>query len=121
MRILRIVVIKLIAPNIDDAPAKCNANIAISTDGPACPNLADNGGYMVQPVPAPEPIVAETINNTTAGTKTQKLKLFKRGKAMSGAPIIRGINQFPKPPIKAGITTKKTISSPWAVIITFQA
>lgn len=29
------VVIKLTAPKIDDAPAKCREKIAISTDGPA--------------------------------------------------------------------------------------
>ena len=38
---------------------------------------------------------------------------------MSGAPIISGTNQLPKPPIKAGITTKKTMIRPWAVISTF--
>ena len=35
---------KLTAPNIEEAPAKCNAKIAISTEGPACPSLLDNGG-----------------------------------------------------------------------------
>ncbi|POM67648.1 Hypothetical protein PHPALM_16314 [Phytophthora palmivora] len=34
---------------------------------------------------------------------------FIRGKAISGAPIIKGTNQLPKPPIRAGITKKKTI------------
>lgn len=33
-RMLIIVVIKLIAPKIDEAPAKCNEKIAISTEGP---------------------------------------------------------------------------------------
>lgn len=33
----------------------------------------------------------------------------QRTNAMSGAPIISGTNQFPNPPIKAGITKKKTI------------
>jgi hypothetical protein len=33
-RIFKIVVIKLAAPRIDDAPAKCNLKIAKSTDGP---------------------------------------------------------------------------------------
>lgn len=33
--------------------------------------------------------------------------LFIRGKAISGVPIIRGISQFPKPPIIMGITIKK--------------
>lgn len=39
----------------------------------------------------------------------QKLILFNRGKAISGAPIIIGTNQLPKPPIKIGITIKKII------------
>ena len=55
-----------------------------------------------------------------AGTSSQKLMLFMRGKAMSGAPIISGTNQLPKPPIIAGMTMKKTMIRPWAVISTFQ-
>jgi hypothetical protein len=35
--------------------------------------------------------------------------LFIRGKAISGAPSIRGKSQFPKPPIRIGITMKKII------------
>jgi len=35
--------------------------------------------------------------------------LFILGKAISGAPIIIGTNQFPNPPIKIGITMKKII------------
>ena len=38
-----------------------------------------------------------------------------RGKAMSGAPIISGTNQLPKPPIIAGMTMKKIMSRPCAV------
>jgi hypothetical protein len=34
---------------------------------------------------------------------------------MSGAPSIKGTNQFPNPPIKIGITMKKIIKNPWAV------
>lgn len=34
-RILMTVVIKLMAPKIDEAPAKCKEKIARSTDGPA--------------------------------------------------------------------------------------
>lgn len=44
--------------------------------------------------------------------------LFIRGKAMSGAPIIKGTNQLPKPPIIIGITMKKIITKAWAVTIT---
>ena len=39
---------------------------------------------------------------------------------MSGAPIISGTIQLPKPPIIAGMTMKKTMIRPWAVISTFQ-
>ncbi len=44
--------------------------------------------------------------------------LFMRGKAMSGAPIISGTSQLPKPPIKAGMTTKKTMTRPCEVTTT---
>lgn len=37
---------------------------------------------------------------------------------MSGAPIIRGISQLPKPPIIIGITMKKIITKACAVTIT---
>jgi len=57
-------------------------------------------------VPAPAPTNEEHINNVNAGGNNQKLKLFKRGNAISGAPIIKGKIQLPKPPIMAGITIK---------------
>ena len=37
-----------------------------------------------------------------------------RGKAMSGAPIISGTIQLPKPPIIAGMTMKNTMIRPCA-------
>jgi hypothetical protein len=46
-----------------------------------------------------------------AGISSQKEMLFMRGKAMSGAPIINGTNQLPKPPIMAGMTMKKIMRS----------
>ena len=46
--------------------------------------------------------------------------LFIRGNAMSGAPIISGTNQLPKPPIIAGMTVKNTMIRPCAVMSTFQ-
>ena len=59
--------------------------------------------------------------STKAGGSSQKLMLFRRGNAMSGAPIISGMNQLPKPPISAGMTEKKIISSPWLVMIVFHS
>jgi hypothetical protein len=44
--------------------------------------------------------------------------LFIRGNAMSGAPNIRGTNQFPNPPIMIGITMKKIMIKACAVTIT---
>jgi hypothetical protein len=41
-----------------------------------------------------------------------------RGKAMSGAPIISGTIQLPKPPIIAGMTMKKIMIRPCAVVNT---
>ena len=46
--------------------------------------------------------------------------LFIRGKAMSGAPIISGTIQLPKPPIIAGITMKKIMIRPCAVTNTLK-
>lgn len=54
----------------------------------------------------------------SAGGKSQKLILFIRGNAISGAPSIKGTNQFPNPPIIIGITIKKIITKAWAVTIT---
>ena len=53
-RILKIVVIKLIAPKIEEAPAKCKLKIAKSTEPPECACIPLSGGYTVQPVPAPD-------------------------------------------------------------------
>jgi hypothetical protein len=44
--------------------------------------------------------------------------LFIRGNAISGAPNIKGTNQFPNPPIMIGITMKKIITKACAVTIT---
>lgn len=57
-------------------------------------------------------------SNSRDGGNNQKLMLFIRGNAISGAPIIRGISQFPKPPIITGITKKKIITKACAVTIT---
>ena len=40
----KIVVIKLTAPKIEEAHAKCKLKIAKSIAGPGCPALEDNGG-----------------------------------------------------------------------------
>lgn len=42
--ILKTVVIKFIAPRMEDAPAKCKLKIAISTDPPECACMLAKGG-----------------------------------------------------------------------------
>ena len=71
VRILKIVVIKFAAPKIDEAPARCNENIARSIDMPGEPSLR-KWRYIVQPTPAPPSITAESNNNINAGGKSQK-------------------------------------------------
>jgi hypothetical protein len=51
----------------------------------------------------------------TEGGRSQKEKLFRRGKLMSGHPKSTGSIQLPNPPIKIGITEKKIIISAWEV------
>lgn len=70
----------------------------------------DKGGYTVQPVPTPLSFPDEVSKRRNEGGISQKLKLFIRGKAISGAPIINGTSHFPKPPIIIGITIKKIIT-----------
>lgn len=117
-RIFIMVVINFIDASIDDAPARCKENIARSTDLPAWVILLERGGYIVHPVPAPLSIPAEARRRINDGGISQNLIFFNRGKAMSGAPIIRGINHLPNPPIIIGITIKNIITRAWAVTIT---
>jgi len=66
-------------------------------------------------VPTPDSISEEKSSRERAGGRSQKERLLRRGKAMSGAPIRIGASQFPKPPIIVGITKKKIIIKAWAV------
>lgn len=54
---------------------------------------------------------------TNENGKSQKDKLFRRGKAISVVPHISGTNQFPNPAIRIGITVKKIITNACAVTI----
>jgi len=116
-RIFKIVVIKLIAPKIEDAPARWSLKIAKSTENPEWNKFPANGGYTVHPVPAPIPAKADEESKASEGGSSQNLILFIRGKAISCAPIIIGTNQFPNPPIITGITIKKIMTKAWAVTI----
>gem|GEM_PF-509611 len=113
-RRLRIVVTMLIDPMIDDMPRMCTAKIAMSMPMPI---WMDSGGYSVQPVPAAPPGTnIEAVSRMPAGGSSQKLQLFMRAKAMSGAPIIIGSIQLAKP-TKAGMIAPNTMIRPCSVII----
>jgi hypothetical protein len=121
-RMLKMVVMKLMAPRIDEAPAMCSDRIAKihgrsglvrpcrerRIDGPAA---ADAVGW-----PAALGTNIERTSSRKAGGSSQKEMLFMRGNAMSGAPIMIGTNQLPKPPISAGMTMKKIMIRPCAVV-----
>lgn len=62
-------------------------------------------------VPAPFSTNADATNNVIDGGNNQKLMLFNLGNAISGAPINKGTNQLPNPPINTGITIKKIIKN----------
>lgn len=112
------VLIKFTAPNKEETPAKWREKIAKSTEAPECAIFLLNGGYTVHPVPAPLSTSPLKSKRVRAGNKNQNLILLSRGKAMSGAPIIKGTSQFPNPPIRIGITIKKIITKAWAVTTT---
>jgi hypothetical protein len=69
-------------------------------------------------VPTPLSTVLLVSSRVSDGGSSQNLMLFIRENAISSAPIIRGTNQFPKPPIMTRITMKKIITKAWAVMMT---
>src|SRR6476660_5911219 len=113
-RRLRIVVMMLIDPMIDDAPMMCTAKIVRSMPMPDC---TVSGGYNVQPPDAAPPGTnSDSSSMSAAGGSSQKLQLFIRANAMSGAPICIGISQFAKP-TAPGISAPKIMMSPCSVVI----
>src|SRR5262245_30058719 len=73
---LKIVGMKLIAPRIEEAPARCSERIAKSTAGPGCPDV-DSGAYIVQPPPTPVApgalgMKSEMTSRAKAGGRSQK-------------------------------------------------
>jgi hypothetical protein len=118
IRETKIVVKKLILPKIEEIPARCKLKIARSTEIPVWNLESARGGYTVQPVPTPASRREDSKRKVKAGIKSQKDRLFIRGKAISATPSISGNNQLPKPPIEIGITMKKIITKAWAVTMT---
>ncbi len=107
-RMFMMVTMTLIAPMIEEAPIMWTAKISM---GKASPDCSERGGYRVQP-PATAPPGTNNVDSSRvkANGRIQKLKLFMRGNAMSGAPTCRGIIQLARP-TKAGMTAPKIMIS----------
>src|ERR1700709_2586656 len=87
-RMLKMVVMKLMAPRIEDAPARCSDRMAKSTAGPGWPEV-ESGAYMVQPAPTPlapgsPSTKVEISSNANEDGSSQNETLFMRGHGMSG-------------------------------------
>src|SRR3546814_15770172 len=85
-RMLRMVVMKLIAPRTDEAPARCIDNMTMSTAGPAEPAVASGGGRD-QPGPAPHP--------HPAGSQAPPLEPRRAVRAghLGGKRVARGVQR----------------------------
>lgn len=108
---------KLIDEMIDEIPAMWSEKINKSTELELWNSLADRGGYIVHPVPIIFLFIIEWIIKFIDIGSNQKLRLLVRGKAISWELTIKGISQFPNPPIISGITVKKIIIIAWDVTI----
>jgi hypothetical protein len=115
---LMMVVMKLTAPRILLIPARCREKIVRSIDESLWLISLDKGGYTVHPEPGPDPCVVASSRRDKDALRSQKLRLLRRGKDISGAIIIIGTSQLPNPPIIIGITTKKIIIKAWEVTMT---
>jgi len=116
-RMFKIVLMKLIAPRMEEIPARWREKMVKSTAVLGIKVLFERGGYTVHPVPGPDSVRDERIIRVIEGGRSQNLMLFIRGNAISGDIIIMGINQFPNPPTMMGITMKKIITKAWVVTI----
>lgn len=70
---LIIVVMKLMAPKIEETPAKCKEKMVRSTEAPAWARLPAKGGYTVQPVPAPASTIEDARSSRNEGGGVRSL------------------------------------------------
>ena len=79
-----------------------------STEGPHELNYLLKAGRLPNLFLFQAPTLFFPTRQINAHNKNQNLKLFIRGYAISGAPIIKRTIQLPKAPINISITTKKS-------------
>ena len=112
-RIVMIVTRKFSAVAIDDAPANCT---------PIVKNIwpiGDVGGQRRVGRPAGRERAARARGTTRSSScpaigSIQYDSAFRRGNAMSGAPIISGSTKFASP-AKTGMMNRKIISDAWTL------
>src|ERR671917_2517262 len=111
-RMVMMVTRKFSAVAIDDAPANCTP--IVKNSWPIGTSV-DSGAYAVQPV-ANDPPGAKNdavIIRPPSGS-IQNDSAFRRGNAMSGAPIISGSTKFASP-ANTGMMNRKIISDAWTL------
>ena len=75
--------------------------------------------FRSEPVPASASIIDDDASRSRKeGGSNRKLMLSTQGMAVSGAPIVSGTSQFPKPPITIHVTIKKIITNVCVVTTT---
>src|SRR3954451_18697907 len=111
-RMVMIVTRKFSAVAIDDAPANCTPTVKnIWPTGAE----TDKGAYAVQPdAKAPPGVRNEASIIVPATGSIQNDSAFRRGNAMSGAPIISGSTKLARP-AKTGMMNRKIISDAWTL------
>ena len=87
---LMMVVMKLMAPRIEETPARCREKIVRSTEAPAWARLPARGGYTVQPVPAPASTIEDDRSNRKEGGRSQNLYYLSEGMLYQGLQLSEG-------------------------------
>src|SRR3954447_7695246 len=111
-RIVMIVTRKFSAVAIEDAPANWTPTVKnIWPTG----TWVDGGAWAVQPVANDPPGARnDAVIIVPAIGSSQYDSAFRRGNAMSGAPIISGSTKFASP-AKTGMMNRKIISDAWTL------
>src|SRR5919107_559085 len=111
-RMVMMVTRKFSAVAIDEAPANCTPIVKNT-----CPSgaVTDSGAYAVQPL-ANDPPGAKNDSSIMipASGSIQYDSAFRRGNAMSGAPIMSGRTKFASP-AKTGMMKRKISSEAWTL------
>ena len=74
--ILKAIVIKIIAPIIEETPAKCKEKTVRSTEAPVLARLSARAEYMVPLVPEPASTTGDTSRSKNDGGSSQKFMIY---------------------------------------------